>query len=120
MLFTWDTTNLCIVFKSWHIRSTAGLVFSLLAVVLIGMGYEALRSGTRRYELAMNRRVDAIPSESLSYPTPRSRHEHTWGGFLSCTAEGPRGKAARFMLLSLPLVDGGLLSSIADPRLPCS
>lgn len=65
MLFTWDTSNLCIVFKSWHIRSTAGLIFSLLAIVLIGMGYEALRSGTRRYEILMNKRMDNIPSESL-------------------------------------------------------
>lgn len=63
MLFTWDTTNLCIIFSSWHIRSTAGLLFSLLAVVLIGMGYEALRAGTRRYEVVMRRRMDTIPSE---------------------------------------------------------
>lgn len=63
MLFTWNTKNLCIVFESWHIRSTAGLIFSLLAVILIGMGYEALRAGTRRYEIVMRRRVDLIPSE---------------------------------------------------------
>ncbi|PTB81441.1 Ctr copper transporter [Trichoderma longibrachiatum ATCC 18648] len=44
MLFTWDTTNLCIVFRQWHVRSTASLIFSLLAVVLLGIGYEALRS----------------------------------------------------------------------------
>lgn len=63
MLFTWNTKNLCIVFESWHIRSTAGLIFSLLAVILIGMGYEALRAGTRRYEIVMRRRVDSTPSE---------------------------------------------------------
>lgn len=64
MLFTWDTTNLCIVFEKWHVYSTAGLLFSLLAVVLIGMGYEALRAGTRRYEIVMSRRIDNVPSES--------------------------------------------------------
>lgn len=64
MLFTWDTTNLCIVFEQWHIRSTAGLLFSLIAVVLIGMGYEALRAGTRRYEVLMDRRLESTPSES--------------------------------------------------------
>lgn len=63
MLFTWDTTNLCIVFNQWHIRTTAGLLFSLAAVVLIGMGYEALRAGTRRYEVVMNKRVESVPSE---------------------------------------------------------
>lgn len=64
MLFTWDTTNLCIVFEQWHIRSTAGLLFSLIAVVIIGMGYEALRAGTRRYEVMMDRRLNSTPSES--------------------------------------------------------
>lgn len=64
MLFTWDTNNLCIVFKQWHIRSTPGLLFSLIAVVLIGMGYEALRAGTRRYEVIMDRRLNSTPSES--------------------------------------------------------
>lgn len=65
MLFTWDTNNLCIVFKQWHIRSTPGLLFSLIAVVLIGMGYEALRAGTRRYEVIMDRRLNSTPSESF-------------------------------------------------------
>ncbi|CAN8099025.1 unnamed protein product [Discula destructiva] len=64
MLFTWSTKNLCIVFESWHIRSTAGLIFSLLAVVLIGMGYEALRAGTRRYEIEMRGRVNSIPRQN--------------------------------------------------------
>lgn len=70
MLFTWDTTNLCIVFEKWHVRSTAGLLFSLLAVVLIGMGYEALRAGTRRYEVVMSKRIETVPSESDQSPFP--------------------------------------------------
>ncbi|KAI0203733.1 Ctr copper transporter family-domain-containing protein [Astrocystis sublimbata] len=51
MLFTWDTTNLCIVFRQWHVTGTASLIFSLLAIVAICAGYEALREGTRRYEV---------------------------------------------------------------------
>ncbi|ROV99920.1 hypothetical protein VMCG_06164 [Cytospora schulzeri] len=70
MLFTWDTTNLCIVFNQWHIRTTAGLLFSLVAVVLIGMGYEALRAGTRRYETVMNRRMESIPSDNIAETPP--------------------------------------------------
>lgn len=66
MLFTWDTTNLCIVFKQWHIRSTPGLIISLLAVVLIAMGYEGLRATCRMYEKSMEARVDSAPSESCS------------------------------------------------------
>jgi len=51
MLFTWDTTNLCIVFRQWHVTGRASLVFSLLAIVAICAGYEALREATRKYEL---------------------------------------------------------------------
>ena len=50
MLFTWDTTDLCIVFPSWHISGTGSLIFSLLAVVLLTAGYEAIREMSRRYE----------------------------------------------------------------------
>lgn len=68
MLFTWDTTNLCIVFRQWHVRSFASLVFSLLAVVGLAMGYEALRSYSRHYEACHKDRIDVLPSES---PPPR-------------------------------------------------
>jgi hypothetical protein len=61
MLFTWDTNNLCIVFRWWHIRSTPGLILSLLAVVVLGAGYEALREGIRRYEVLLAKRADAVP-----------------------------------------------------------
>ena len=64
MLFTWDTTNLCIVFRQWHVRSTAGLVLSLLAVVALGAGYELLREGIRRYEHDINKRTETAPRES--------------------------------------------------------
>ncbi|KAG5930614.1 hypothetical protein E4U42_005276 [Claviceps africana] len=63
MLFTWDTTNLCIVFRQWHVRSTPGLLASLLAVVVLAMGYEALRALSRRYEHGVHRRVAAMPRQ---------------------------------------------------------
>ncbi|KAH9243149.1 hypothetical protein K456DRAFT_1906843 [Colletotrichum gloeosporioides 23] len=62
MLFTWDTNNLCIVFRQWHIRSTGGLIISLLLVVALAAGYEALRAASRRYEQSVNKRVDSLPS----------------------------------------------------------
>ncbi|KAK0734995.1 putative copper transport protein [Lasiosphaeria miniovina] len=64
MLFTWNTENLCIVFRQWHVRSTVGLIFSLLAIVAIGVGYEALREGIRRYEAAANKRVETAPRQN--------------------------------------------------------
>ncbi|PFH59685.1 hypothetical protein XA68_12008 [Ophiocordyceps unilateralis] len=68
MLFTWDTTNLCIVFRQWHIRSTASLIFSLLAVILLAMLYEALRALSRRFEASQERRIAAMPNDDLLGP----------------------------------------------------
>ncbi len=61
MLFTWDTTNLCIVFRQWHITSNLSLVLSLAAIVAVCAGYEALREGIRRYEAMQSKRIDAAP-----------------------------------------------------------
>ncbi|KAK4196899.1 Ctr copper transporter family-domain-containing protein [Triangularia verruculosa] len=63
MLFTWDTTNLCIVFRQWHISSPFTLLLSLLAIVALGAGYEALREGIRRYESAVTKRANSVPRE---------------------------------------------------------
>jgi hypothetical protein len=64
MLFTWDTTDLCVVFRQWHITSTMSLVVSLAAIVAICAGYEALREGIRQYEAALAKRVDTAPRKS--------------------------------------------------------
>ncbi len=66
MLFTWNTKNLCIVFRQWHVTSTASLIVSLLLVVAIGVGYEALREGIRRYEVSVNKRADTAPRKYIS------------------------------------------------------
>lgn len=71
MLFTWNTKNLCIVFRQWHVTSTASLIVSLLLVVAIGVGYEALREGIRRYEVSVNKRADTAPRK---YLYPRALH----------------------------------------------
>jgi copper transporter 1 len=68
MLFTWDATNLCIVFKWWHIRSTTSLLVSLLAIVALGAGYEALREASRRYESWSVKKTDAVPSKRPHFP----------------------------------------------------
>jgi hypothetical protein len=79
MLFNWDTTNLCIIFRSWQIRGTPSLLFSLLAIVTLVAGYEALRSATQRFELATLKHTEALSSESsilhpISPPNPRLAH----------------------------------------------
>lgn len=71
MLFTWNTENLCIVFRWWHIRSTFGLVASLLAVIALVAGYEALREGIRRYEAWANKRAETVPRKSNGPSLPQ-------------------------------------------------
>jgi copper transporter 1 len=68
MLFTWDTTNLCIVFRSWRVTNTFTLILFLTLVVALCAGYEAVRELSRRYEAAVVKRVEATPSMcSISY-----------------------------------------------------
>ncbi|KAK9376263.1 Ctr copper transporter family-domain-containing protein [Lipomyces chichibuensis] len=60
MLFTWDSEDLCIVFDWWHIRSRIGFFVSLLAVLVLSLGYEYFR--------AINAAVD-LDAESLPGPS---------------------------------------------------
>lgn len=66
MLFTWDTENLCIVFRQWRVTSTPSLLFSLIVVILLGVGYEGLRSICRSYELSLDKNVKALPRKYFS------------------------------------------------------
>jgi len=70
MHFTWETDNLCIIFNSWHIRSTAGLIFSLIGVALLTAGYEALREASRRYETYVERQKEDLPNDDDTERTP--------------------------------------------------
>ncbi|KAB8542109.1 hypothetical protein FH972_025572 [Carpinus fangiana] len=89
MLFTWDSTNLCIVFRSWHIYTTAQLILSLLAIVALTAGYEAVRELSRRYECGSGGAVE-LGGEFLQ--------------FLSQVSRSPGGPHLRF----LPLLPVGL------------
>ncbi|MCJ1357996.1 MAG: hypothetical protein MMC33_007994 [Icmadophila ericetorum] len=66
MLFTWDTTNLCIVFRWWHISNTFTLLLSLLGVALLTAGYEGVREVARRYEASSAEYANRLPRKSLS------------------------------------------------------
>ncbi|KAH6638312.1 Ctr copper transporter family-domain-containing protein [Boeremia exigua] len=59
MLFTWDTTDLCIVFRSWHVSGTFSLIVALIGIVLLTAGYEAVREASRRYEAHSNKALEA-------------------------------------------------------------
>ncbi|KAH8815089.1 CTR2 long splice variant [Xylogone sp. PMI_703] len=68
MLFTWDTRNLCIIFRWWHIRTTTGLFLSLLAVVALTAGYEALRQASRQYEAWVAKKYEEVPTVTERTP----------------------------------------------------
>lgn len=63
MLFTLDTENLCIISSRWHIRNFATLIFSLVAIVFLTAGYEALREASRRYEKWVEKKIEETPSK---------------------------------------------------------
>lgn len=65
MLFTWDTKNLCIVFRSWRITGPISLLLSLLAVILLGVGYELVREMARKYESKHSNQVNAFGNGEL-------------------------------------------------------
>ncbi|KAK2865181.1 hypothetical protein FQN49_003827 [Arthroderma sp. PD_2] len=65
MLFTFSTKNLCIIFPQWRVTGLFTLLLSLMAVVALVAGYEALREFTRRYELSTLAQKD-LPSGMYS------------------------------------------------------
>ncbi|KAI0457745.1 Ctr copper transporter family-domain-containing protein [Xylaria acuta] len=116
MLFTWDTTNLCIVFRQWHVTGRASLIFSLLAIVAICAGYEALREGTRKYELwlsnkegAYNRYQDNAAVAAANHDSEQGQEQVTettpflgierigGGGAGGGSSESPVGQRARIV-----------------------
>ncbi|RMY34569.1 hypothetical protein D0865_14149 [Hortaea werneckii] len=64
MLFTWDTNNLCIVFSQWRVTGTFSLVISILAVMALTAGYEAIREMSRNYEARQAERIESAPRKS--------------------------------------------------------
>lgn len=72
MLFTWDYQNVCVVFRQWQITSPLSLFVTLIAIVTLVAGYEALREGIRRYETSVSQRVETSPREYLAacFPLP--------------------------------------------------
>lgn len=84
MLFTWDTTNLCIVFSQWRVTGTFSLVISILAVMALTAGYEAIRETSRKYEARQAERIESAPRKSNPlFPSPSSIHAALYCPFLS-------------------------------------
>ncbi|KAL9020964.1 MAG: hypothetical protein Q9185_001791 [Variospora sp. 1 TL-2023] len=84
MLFTWDTTNLCIIFPQWHIYSTFSLFISLVGVIVLTAGYEFVREMSRRYEASSAEYTNKLPSED---DDERERNSLLWAGKSAGEAE---------------------------------
>ncbi|EXJ58001.1 hypothetical protein A1O7_05424 [Cladophialophora yegresii CBS 114405] len=73
MLFTWDTRNLCIVFRWWRVAGPMSLALSLLAIILLCAGYEGVREVSRRVEA---RQAAQLSTHSISASTTeKGEHE---------------------------------------------
>ncbi|KAI4190303.1 MAG: hypothetical protein LQ346_004956 [Caloplaca aetnensis] len=68
MLFTWDTTDLCIVFPQWHVYSTFSLLMSLIGVIILTAGYEFVRDISRRFEASSAEYMNKLPSKAFHSP----------------------------------------------------
>jgi len=57
MSMTWntDTSGMCIVYRSWHVKTEKQFVVSLFAVFAIAMGYEVLKLYLQHLEVAIVR-----------------------------------------------------------------
>lgn len=89
MLFTWSTKDLCIVFKGWHVDGTASLIFSLLAIVLLTAGYEAVREASRRYDLYAKNQLEPRSGDDLT--SEFCTIFHIWRGGLGRVGGGGEG-----------------------------
>jgi len=69
MLFTWSTHNLCILTSTWRITSPLSLFLSLLAIVIMTSGYEAVKEFARRWETTTS------PTSGLSNSKSRGNGE---------------------------------------------
>lgn len=60
MLFTWDTSNLCVVFEGWRVTGVWSLIYTLIAVIALTAGYEAIREASRRYEVSLAKKIEKL------------------------------------------------------------
>ncbi|TGZ81773.1 Ctr copper transporter [Ascodesmis nigricans] len=96
MLFTWNTQDLCLVFRWWHVSGPISLVLSLLVVVALGMGYEYVREITRRYEA----RVDAANAQNIGGELPDNESSSLLTGraVKNSQRKGQTGKALLYAI----------------------
>lgn len=79
MLWNTNVIDTCIVFRSWHITSTAAFAFSFLAIVGLGVFYEYLRIFSRRFDQNLAQSLRAKGKAPIRLPSTRSSPERDNG-----------------------------------------
>ncbi|KNZ80253.1 Copper transport protein CTR2 [Termitomyces sp. J132] len=76
MLWNTQIVDTCIVFPSWHIRSTHGFIFSCLIIIALGILYEWLRGFQKQYEIHLARSL-VFEGKGKGRATPRASGRNT-------------------------------------------
>ncbi|KAH9823328.1 Ctr copper transporter family-domain-containing protein [Melampsora americana] len=50
MIFNWDATGTCIVFKRFYVSGTSSLIIYMILLFLLSIGYEYMRLAASRYD----------------------------------------------------------------------
>ncbi|KXT15056.1 hypothetical protein AC579_1496 [Pseudocercospora musae] len=101
MLFTWDTKNLCVVFEGWRVTGVWSLVYTLLAVIALTAGYEAVREASRRFEAQHARKVENLHHSSGSISATNERSSLLGLAGNSVAAEEKKGKTIKAVLYGI-------------------
>jgi len=83
MLWNTQIIDTCVVFPSWHIRSTSSFFFSCLVIVALGVFYEYLREFQKKYDhhlaLSLNAKGKAKLRISSGRNTPEQLDQEASG-----------------------------------------
>ncbi|KAK9359300.1 Ctr copper transporter [Lipomyces starkeyi] len=75
MVFTWDPTDVCVIFQWWHIRGPRTFIASLVGIVLLGVGYEYLRTLTSPQLIPRSDIIERDSNDTPSTPSSKTRTE---------------------------------------------
>lgn len=102
----------CIVFSSWHIRSTQGFIFSCLLTVALGICYEWLRAFQKQYDVRLARLlVSEGKGKGRATPGSSGRSSPECGSEESGLLNGKRVKklSGRYAVLSVSFLSKYLM-----------
>ncbi|ODV87755.1 hypothetical protein CANARDRAFT_192689 [[Candida] arabinofermentans NRRL YB-2248] len=67
MLLNADYKNVCVLTSKWKIKSISGLIFTMIAIATISIGYELLKYWTIKWESRFNSISTRTPAEYKAY-----------------------------------------------------